>query len=109
MTRVVALVDDLMDRSRITAVAPDSVSASAAADAAGAEVVVVDLGRHAGDLAEVRQVAPEAFVVAFGRHDDTVALAAAREGGADRVLARSKFFADVAAALTPGRREPTDQ
>jgi hypothetical protein len=104
MPGVVALVDDLMDRIRITAVAPQAVSGRGAADAVGAAVVVVDLGRHAGDLAEVRRVAPEAFVVAFGRHDDTVALAAAREGGADRVLARSKFFADVAAAVAPGER-----
>ena len=104
MTRVVALVDDLIDQSRITAAAPDTVTTRSAGDVAGADVVVVDLGGHGDSITEVRDLAPEAFVVAFGRHDDGAALEAAREAGADRVLARSKFFADVAGSL-----EPTDR
>ena len=103
MTRVVALVDDLMDRSRITAIAPDAVTTRTADGVEGADVVVVDLGGHPDAIADVRERAPAAFVVAFGRHDDADALRAARDAGADRVLARSRFFADVAASL-----EPTD-
>ena len=97
--RVVTLVDDLMDRSRITAVASDAVAARSPEAAAGADVVVLDLGRHAGALARVREQAPEAFIVAFGRHDDTAALEAARASGADRVLTRARFFADVGGAI----------
>jgi hypothetical protein len=104
MTRVVALVDDLIDQSRITAAAPDTVTTRSAGDVAGADVVVVDLGGHGDSITEVRDLAPGAFVVAFGRHDDADALKAARVAGADRVLARSKFFADVVGSL-----EPTDR
>ncbi len=99
-----------MDRSRITAVAPDAVVARDAEGVAGAAVVVVDLGRYAPLVGDVRRVAPDAHVVAFGRHDDTAVLRAARAAGADRVLARSAFFADVAAALDPrGAADPTGQ
>jgi DNA-binding NarL/FixJ family response regulator len=101
MTRVVVLVDDLMDRSRVTAAAPDAVAVRSIDDVADADVVVVDLGKHAGVLADVRAKAPGAFVVAFGRHDDAATLRAAKDAGADRVLARSKFFADVGAAIRP--------
>jgi hypothetical protein len=104
MTRVVALVDDLMDRSRITAAVPDTVTTRTTGDVAGADVVVVDLGGHGDALVDVRDLAPDAFVVAFGRHDDADALKAARVAGADRVLARSKFFADVAGSLKPTDR-----
>ena len=97
--RVVTLVDDLMDRSRITAVASEAVAARSPDAAAGADVVVLDLGRHAGALAQVREQAPDAFIVAFGRHDDVAALEAARAAGADRVLTRARFFADVAGAI----------
>src|SRR5262245_21790240 len=97
--RVVTFVDDLMDRSRITAVAADTVAARSPDGAAGADVVVLDLGRHAGALAQVREHAPAAFIVAFGRHDDVATLEAARASGADRVLTRARFFADVASAI----------
>jgi hypothetical protein len=99
MTLVVALVDDLMDRSHITAVEPDAVAARSPDAAAGADVIVLDLGRHAGALVPVRARAPDAVLVAFGRHDHTAALAAARASGADRVLTRARFFADVAGAI----------
>jgi hypothetical protein len=101
VTRVVALAGDLMDRSRLTAAIAGLEIATSAADARGADVVIVDLARHADALGDVRAVAPAAFVVAFGPHVDTDTLAAARAAGADEVLARSKFFRDPAAAATP--------
>ncbi|HEY8217313.1 MAG TPA: DNA-binding response regulator [Acidimicrobiia bacterium] len=105
MARVVALLGDLMDRSRLQGAVPDLEVVATAADAAGAAVVVVDLARHADALAEVRAVAPDAVVVAFGPHVDADALAAARAAGADQVLPRSRFFRDPAAVLTT----PPDQ
>ena len=108
--RVVTLVDDLMDRSRITAVASTAVAARTADATAGADVVVLDLGRHAGALAKVREQAPDAFIVAFGRHDDAATLEAARASGADRVLTRARFFADVAGAIDRSAgEEPSDR
>jgi hypothetical protein len=94
-----------MDRSRLEAAVPGIVVITAPHDASGAAVVVVDLVRHADALADVRAVAPDAFVVAFGPHVDTDALAAARADGADVVLPRSRFFLDPGSALTP----PPDQ
>ena len=74
--RVVAFVGDLMDRSKISAAVPDAGFASAPEDAAGADVVVIDVKIH-----------PEA-------------LEAARTDGADVALPRSRFFQDPAAAVT---------
>jgi len=106
--RVVALVSDLMDRSRIAAAVP---AATFAADVAsitdavtdatttGTAVVVIDLARHGDAVAAVRQGSPDAFIVAFGSHVDDEQLLAARAAGADRVLPRSRFFRDPAAAV----------
>lgn len=101
--RVVALVSDLMDRSRIAAAVP---AATFAADVAsitdaitGTLVVVIDLARHGDAVAAVRQGSPDAFIVAFGSHVDDEQLLAARAAGADRVLPRSRFFRDPAAAV----------
>lgn len=103
---LVALVDDLMDRSRVqSALGTDVRFTRAATDAAGADVVVVDLARHAGAIEAVRAAAPDALVVAFGPHVDADAMEAARAAGADRVLPRSRFFADVPAAVA----RPTDR
>jgi len=100
MTLVALLVDDLMDRSRISgAIEADDSLTTAEVDEA--DVVVVDLARHADRLAELRARVPDAVVVAFGRHDDTAALEAARDAGADRVLTRARFFADLPAAIRP--------
>jgi DNA-binding NarL/FixJ family response regulator len=101
MTRVIALVGDLMDRTRLTGAIAGLALAASAADTRGADVVIVDLARHADALDDVRAVAPDAFVVAYGPHVDTDTLAAARAAGADEVLARSRFFRDPAAAATP--------
>ena len=96
---IAALVPDLMDRSRVSAAVPDAVFVRDAASCVGATVVLVDLGRHGGDVGAVRAVAPDARIVAFGSHVDEVGLAAARAAGADLVLPRSQFFRDPAAAV----------
>lgn len=95
---VVAYVADLMDRSKIASVG-DVAFAREPAEAAGADVVVVDLGRHADAVASLRSVAPDARLVCFGRHTEARALAQAVEDGADAALPRSSFFADVAGAV----------
>jgi hypothetical protein len=96
----VALVGDLMDRSRIGAAIPDVQFVAGPRECADADVVVVDLGTHATRVAEIRQAAPQARIVAFGRHDNPGALEQARSDGADVSVARSRFFRDPAALVT---------
>jgi len=105
--RVVALVADVMDRSRIGASIPTIEIVARPSDVAGADVVIVDLTRHLGALDEIRRCAPDALVVAYGPHVDTDMLAAAEAAGADRVLPRSRFFRDPAGALEDA--EPPDR
>ena len=97
--RVVALVGDLMDRSRITAALPDAELVTDEAGTEGAELVVIDLARHAAAVASVRRRCPTARIVAYGSHVDEPALEAARAAGADAVLPRSRFFRDPAATV----------
>jgi len=99
--RVVALVADLMDRSKLSNAVPEVEFATDLAAAVGADCIVVDLGRHGRDIAEIRRLAPSARLIAFGAHVDDAALVAAREEGADVVLPRSRFFRDPAAAISP--------
>lgn len=96
--RVVALVPDLMDRSRLAGVA-DIVFVSRAADLDGAvaEIAVVDLSRP-GAIAAIGRVRAER-IVAFGSHVDREVLDAARAAGCDEVLPRSAFFARAAELL----------
>lgn len=96
---LVALVTDLMDQSRIRAALPDVAFTRDPATTAGADVVIVELTRFGDRIAEIRALTP-GRIVAFGAHVDTDALATARAAGADAVLARSRFFADPAAAVT---------
>jgi len=109
--RVVALVGDLMDRSRITAAVPTATFVSdvgaithatthaITGTISGTITVVIDLARHGDAVARVRQASPDAFIVAFGSHVDADEMLAARAAGADRVLPRSRFFRDPAAAV----------
>jgi DNA-binding NarL/FixJ family response regulator len=97
--KLVALTSDLMDRSRISGAVGDVEFARDAVACAGADVVVVDLARHAGDVAAVRAAAPTARIVAFGPHVDEALLVQATRDGADVVLPRSRFFQDPAAAV----------
>ncbi len=102
MTRMVAYVPDLMDRSKVASAAAGAditfvpTAAALAAAAAGADLVVVDLSRPG-----VLEVLPAitAPTIGFGRHDDRERLAAATAAGCDRVLARSAFFSQVSELL----------
>ncbi len=93
----VALVGDLMDRSRIGVAIPDIAFVAGPDDCAGAELVVIDLGGHATHVAAIRRLLPHARIVAFGRHDNPDALDRARTDGADLAVPRSRFFRDPAA------------
>ena len=94
---VLAFVDDLMDRSRISAAIPDVVFTRASDAGPDASVVFIDLGRYGDAVDAIRQAHPEAQLVAFGSHVDRDAFAAARAVGADTVVARSEFFRDPSA------------
>lgn len=99
MVRVVALLTDLMDRSRLTAALPDAELTADVGGVAGADVVIVDLARYGALITSVRELAPSARIVAYGPHVDDAALTKARADGADVVLPRSLFFRDPAAAV----------
>ena len=99
VVRIVALVPDLMDRSRISSAFPNVIFAREPGACAEADIVVVDLARHEPDLDAARAAAPEARIVAFGPHVEREQLERARDHGADVVFARSRFFNDPASAL----------
>lgn len=100
MSRVVAYVPDLMDRSRVAA-SPAEVTFVAdldglAAAAEGADVVVVDLTRP-GVLAVVPTL--EGRVIGFANHTERQLMDSARAAGCHTVLARSAFFARLGELL----------
>jgi hypothetical protein len=97
--RIVAMCNDLMDRSRLSSAIDGLEFARDPSACVGADVVVVDLARHAAAVAGVRAAAPAARIVAFGPHVDTELLDGAARDGADLVLPRSRFFQDPAATL----------
>jgi hypothetical protein len=97
--KVVALVDDLMDRTRLSAQLPDLTFATEPAGCADAAVVVVDAERRGAAIEEIRVVAPAAVVVAYGPHVDADVPAAARADGAALAIPRSRFFRDPAGAI----------
>ena len=98
--RAIAIVADLMFRSRIEANAAgtgwrvdvaDGPATAAEALARPADLVLVDLHTPGIDIAAVVAAASGAPVVAFGRHTEPATLRAAREAGCAKVLARSEF------------------
>jgi 2-keto-3-deoxy-6-phosphogluconate aldolase len=98
--RVVALVPDLMDRSKVASVLPAAVFVSRAADlvaaAEGAHLVLIDL-RRPGALDAVAAIsATGVATIGFGSHVDRELLEAARSAGCGQVLARSAFFGRLA-------------
>ncbi len=95
MSKISALVTDLMDRSRISAALP-GVQFSLQDDA---DVVIVDLSRGVEQIADVRASHPDARIVAYGPHVDDETMDAARGAGADVVVPRSRFFRDIAGSL----------
>jgi hypothetical protein len=100
--RVAALVDDHLDRSRLTPALPDITFGRDPAALPAADVVLVDLVGHGPALPALRAARPHARIVAFGPHVDADALAAAQAAGADLVLPRSRLFRDPGAAVAPG-------
>jgi hypothetical protein len=88
MTRVVAFVPDLMDRSRFGGGATFVTSPAELVDAE-ADLVIVDLSRP-GVLEVLPRVA--ARTIGFGSHVDADLLDAARAAGCDEVLPRSQLF-----------------
>jgi CheY-like chemotaxis protein len=117
--RVVAVAADLMFGSKIRGAAEQAGvalefvrSAEALQErAAGADLVLLDLEARwlAADTA-IRGLKAAAStsavpVVAFAPHVNVAAIAAAREAGADRVLARSAFVRELPALLTGGTAE----
>ena len=93
--RLVAVVVDLMDRSRIAAARPDAElvrDPAALADLGADDVALVDLGRPTA-LAAVAGCAGR--VIGFVAHVDTATAQAASAAGAE-VLARSAFFRRLA-------------
>ncbi|MEX0665526.1 MAG: DNA-binding response regulator [Acidimicrobiia bacterium] len=99
--RIVALVSELMDRSRISGAIPGVAFVAAVDGVVDADVVIIDLARFADAVAAVRTAAPAARVVAYGAHVDGALLERARQDGADLVLPRSQFFRDPAAHVAP--------
>jgi hypothetical protein len=94
---VVALVADLMDRSRLLAapgVDVHFVGADELTEIPETDLVVVDLGGrgHLAALAALADRPAGVVVVGFGPHVDEALLAEAEAAGCDRVLPRSRFF-----------------
>ena len=107
--RVLALVADLMDRSRLNAAAAESTTvickaptapAASTVDLEGVDLVIVDLARPTA-LAAIEALRPRttARIVAYGPHVDRERLAAAEAAGSDDVLARSAFVARLGGLL----------
>jgi len=94
VTRIVAYVPDLMDRSKVAAagdVTFVSRPVDLAAAGADADLVVVDLTRP-GVVDALASLAGTR-VVGFANHTSRDVMAAARAAGCEQVLARSEFFA----------------
>ncbi len=102
---IVAFLDDLIFTSKLSATATaagTSVTFVRALEALGGQLgrggvslVLVDLSAGGGDpleaIALARASSPEVQIVAFGPHVEGDLMNAARERGADTVLARSAF------------------
>jgi hypothetical protein len=99
--RVVALVSDLMDRSKLSATIAGVTFARTVPECADAQadVVIVDLARFGAAVGDLRAALPTARIAAFGPHVDETAASDARAAGADLVWPRSRFFRDPAAVL----------
>jgi hypothetical protein len=93
VTRIVAYVPDLMDRSKVAA-AGDVRFVSRPADLAAAgtdaELVVVDLTRPG--VVDALAGLAGSRVIGFANHTSRDVMAAARDAGCEQVLARSEFF-----------------
>lgn len=111
MSQVIAVISDLIFRSKVDATArsvgadvrvvPSSralLDAMRGLDAKDV-TVLVDLGLPGSDALEAirsaRKSRADAKVIAFGSHVDQEALQSAADAGADQVMTRSQFTADL--------------
>ncbi|MEO7837219.1 MAG: hypothetical protein ABIS21_06215 [Acidimicrobiales bacterium] len=99
MTRIIACIPDLMDRSKVAAAVPSTTFVPTPADlvAADADLIVLDLSRPGAVEALARLGGVR--TIGFGSHVDEALLADARSAGCAEVLPRSKFFARLAELL----------
>jgi hypothetical protein len=109
VTVLIALIDELMDRSRVAAAIPAMHFARSAA--AGLQqlgevspddhvICVIDAARHRAALRDLCAAAPAGSrVVVYGPHVDAEAKQIALDAGATVFLARSEFFRDINAAV----------
>lgn len=111
---VVAVVPDLFFQSRISAAARHSgrsvrylTSERVDREAGGFRLALVDLDAASDIASTIRglRAAGEGTIVVFGPHVDTEKRKAARAAGADRVLAKSKFVADLPGILAARQGE----
>jgi DNA-binding NarL/FixJ family response regulator len=114
-TKILALVRDLLLRSRIEAVATTLKAevttassldqASARAAAIGPTIVFADLSDAnfpaVATARDLRAAAPGVRLVGFASHVDLKSLAAARKAGFDLTLSRSEFTARLPELLKP--------
>ena len=96
---VVAFVDDLMDRSRVSAAIPGVRFVRDPSAVGDADVAVVDLARYAEVVRALRESSTAIRIIAFGPHVDEDAHESADRDGADLVLPRSRFFRDPKQAI----------
>ncbi len=107
MDDVVAVVTDLFFQSRISSaarVAGRTIRYVTSVEAIGpCRLALVDLDATADVLTLIPALKAQGAerVVAFGPHVDTERRKLAREVGADRVLAKSKFVTELPALLMP--------
>lgn len=115
MSDVVAVVTDLFFQSRISAAARASgrtvrfVSPTGPPEEAGTfQLALVDLDAAGDAIDAIRALRSRATspVVAFGPHVDTERRKAARQAGADRVLAKSKFVTELPALMARRDSDP---
>jgi len=93
MTRIVAYVPDLLDRSKVAAAGDVTfVNRPDALAGVEADLVVVDLMRP-GVLEALAGLSGR--VIGFARHTEPALMAAAHAAGCDVVLPRSSFFAQL--------------
>jgi hypothetical protein len=102
--RVVAFVPDLMDRTRLDGRVVDVVTDldRLVTAAAGASLVVVDLGRPGAVQVAASLVVTGIRVVGFAPHVDSELRAASSDAGVE-VVPRSKFFGSLDTWIEPRR------
>lgn len=112
MANVVALIGNLMDRSRLAAVGGIDYVTTAkelVRRSPGADVALIDLDRAdaaglVGRLAELRSAEGAPRIVGYGSHVNRETLARARADGADAVVARSQLLGNPLRWLSPEQR-----